>query len=156
MELDNERKYVRAQSLILATLETGSRMGFNELEKGAGVSSRTLAKHLRVLVPEIVEKVGEKYALTNVGRRRLESIRHQIEDWSKYSPRDVPPEKIEVYMVGRAYSCRSVLTVVSSRALHPEQRMRLDRAMTDLIKSIKQSIPAGSNWKVSTVWQSKR
>jgi len=72
--VDNEKKYAKTQYSILSCLKKES-MRFNELEESAGVSSRTLTKHLRILVPRNVEKVGKAYGLTNEGESLLTSLR---------------------------------------------------------------------------------
>jgi hypothetical protein len=58
-------------------------------------------------------------------------------------------------MIGREYHCHGVLTGSSRRKLELEQRAAIDRSITQFIKNVRQSIPMGSDWKVSIIWQNK-
>ena len=152
--VDNEKKYTKAQYSILSCLKKES-MRFNELEESAGVSSRTLTKHLRILVPRNVEKVGKAYGITNEGERLLTSLRNLLKGSEKGSSRGYPIDRLDVYMIGREYHCHGVLTGFSRRKLELEQRAAIDKSITQFIKNVRQSIPMGSNWKVSIIWQNK-
>lgn len=157
MPFDNEEKYLRAEYRILRALAANSPLGFNELQRRACVSSKTLDKHLhkQSLVPRTIEKVGEKYRLTSDGGQRMKNIEQQLDGSRKSNPGKFPMEMIEVYSIGPNHSCRGTLTGFSSRKLRLEERANLDKSITELIYKIKQVMPAGSNWKVSMNWRSR-
>ena len=155
MPFDNDERYARAEYLILASLEKKS-MGFDELETSAGVSSRTLTKHLRVLVPKMVEKVGKSYGLTKDGESRVMNLRDYFNDLRKKGgARGYPIDRLDVDIISDKCDCHGVLTGFSRSRLSVEQRTAANMAITELIKNLMGSIPTGSNWKLHMIWRNR-
>jgi DNA-binding HxlR family transcriptional regulator len=155
----SQTKYVTAEYQILRALESAdSPVGFNALEKRAGVSSRTLAKHLGRLVPKLVHNVKGKYDLTNDGRRYKAEVESQLDEWRRRRRSNQPPEEIvEVYSVGPSYTCRGRFVVSCHGKLQERERESLDRALTEAIRTVKSAIPnASRTCRVSINWSSRQ
>jgi len=159
MSRTNQPKYMTAEYQILRALESaGSPVGFNELEKRAGVSSRTLAKHLRELVPKLVHNVKGKYDLTDDGRTYKGEVESQLDEWRRSRRSNQPPKEIvEVYSIGPSYTCRGRFAVSCQRKLQERERENLDKALTEAIRTVKSAIPnASRTCRVSINWFSRR
>ena len=159
MSRANQPKYVTAEYQILRALESAdSPVGFNALEKRAGVSSRTLAKHLGRLVPKLVHNVKGKYDLTDDGRRYKGEVESQLDEWRRSRRSNQPPEEIvEVYSVGPSHTCRGRFAVSCQRKLQMREHESLDKALTEAIRIVRSAIPnASRTCRVSINWSSRK
>lgn len=155
MSRAKQPKYMTAEYQILRALESAdSPVGFNALEKRAGVSSRTLAKHLGRLAPRMVHNVKGKYDLTDDGRRYKGEVERQLDEWRRSRRSE---EVIEVYSVGPSYTCRGRFAVSCQRKLQERERESLDKALTEAIRTVKSAMPnASRTCRVSINWSSRR
>ena len=162
MNLGNELKLLAARYRILRALNSdGSPVPFNELQKNAAVSSRTLFKHLQRFLDSrqgIVEKLKDtgKYRLTEHGKVYREKIRLELAERTRLGVYQSSPDIIEVDSIGRDYFCRGTITISSQNKLQYGERQRLDKVLTQAIRTIKPAIPQGyRHAKVSIIWHQK-
>ena len=139
----NDQEYMKVRYRVLRDLASSdSTLRFNELQEKASVSSRTLAKHLKHLVPKNVQKEGEKYRITDEGRQLIEDIKLNLELWNKkggsYQSHE---EMVEVYSISSKNLCRGKVIVTSSKKLLPKERKKLDEAITSAIRTFISSAP---------------
>ena len=159
MSRTNQPKYMTAEYRILRALESAdSPMGFNALEKRAGISSRTLAKHLRGLAPRMVQNVKGKYDLTDDGKTYRGEVERQLDEWRRTRRSNQPPEEIvEVYSIGPSYTCRGRFAVSCQGKLQEHERESLDKALTKAIRTVKSAIPnVARTCRVSINWSSRQ
>jgi hypothetical protein len=160
--LGNEEKRLTAERrLLIALASTGSPVGFNMLQKKACLSSKTVAEHLKVFVPKLVEKMNGKYCLTNQGKEYMKNLEQELNALKQYKESHFPPEIVEVYSIGPSYSCRGTLEVSYPRRLLLDERASLDKAITQAvhhdIQTVMSTIPKGCRCcKISINWYSRR
>jgi DNA-binding PadR family transcriptional regulator len=148
----NLQKHLQAEYQLLSALAAEhSPVAFNQLQKKASVSSRTLAKYIRDS-PTIVQKLERKYSITEAGIERVRNIKRDLETWTEKegdgSQYDVDP--VEVFFIGPKNFCKGTLKVTSPRKLLPGEREKMDRAISDAIRTFRSLIPEGSkNWRLS-------
>ncbi|WP_455279345.1 DUF7347 domain-containing protein [[Eubacterium] cellulosolvens] len=149
-EVGNDQKYLRVEYQVLSGLDSSdSALGFNELQEKTTVSSRTLAKHLKNLVPKNVQKDGKKYRITDAGRKLVEDIKQDPKVWKKGGHQS-HVEMVEVYSIDRNHFCRGTVKVKFNRKLLPKERKKLDKAITHTIRTFSSIIPEESrNWRFS-------
>ncbi len=148
----NRERCLRAQFMILnALMLRDSPIGFNDLHGKASVSSKTLARHLKILGPGVVEVVDRKYRLTERGRALKESIKQELDELrGGRKPREV----VEVYSLGPKYFCEARIEVACHAKLQPNERSTLDRRLTEMILALRKGLPARSkNCHVSINWR---
>ncbi|WP_455282159.1 DUF7347 domain-containing protein [[Eubacterium] cellulosolvens] len=148
----NDQEYLKIKYRVLRDLASSdSALGFNKLQEKTSVSSRTLAKHLKHLVPKNVQKEGEKYRITDTGRQLIEDIKRDLELWNKKGESYQSHEEIvEVYSISSKHFCRGTIKVTSTKKLLPKERKKLDKAITSVIRTFISSVPENSrNWKIS-------
>jgi hypothetical protein len=153
------QKHLEAEYRVLTRLASADLpIGFNELQKKASVSSRTLAEHLKNLVPIIVRKVNGKYLITDAGRQRMENIERDLETWlGKGRDRQFHVETVEVYSIGPKHHCKGIFKVTSPRRLLLEERGNMDKAITNAIHAFGSIVPEGSrNWRTTIYWHSSQ
>jgi len=130
--LPNIQRHLEAEYRVLNVLASErSPIGFNELQGKASVSSRTLAEHLKNLIPTIVQKIRGKYCITDAGRQCMENIEQHLETWAKkVGDRQFHVEIVEVHSIGPKHFCKGTLKVTSPRRLLLGERGNLDKAVT--------------------------
>ena len=149
-KVGNDQKYLDAEYRVLTCLySSDSTLGFNELQERTSVSSRTLAKHLKNLVPKNVRKEDKKYRITDAGRKLVENMDQDREIGKKEGPPSYA-EMVKVYSLDRNNFCMGTVKVTSSKKLLPQERQKLDKAITNSIRTFNSIVPKESqNWKVS-------
>ncbi|MCW4043712.1 MAG: hypothetical protein NWE90_08330 [Candidatus Bathyarchaeota archaeon] len=151
-KVGNVQEYMKAEYQVLRDLASSySALGFNELQEKTSVSSRTLAKHLKNLVPKNVQKEGEKYRITDAGRQLVANIKPDLGTWTKKGgSRQSCVETVEVYSIGPKHFCKGTVKVTSTRELLPKEREKLDKAITHAIRTFSSIVPEDSgNWRIS-------
>lgn len=150
-KVGNVQEYLKAEYQVLKNLASSdSALGFNELQEKTSVSSRTLAKHLKNLVPKNVQKEGEKYRITDEGRQLVTDIKRDLEIWKKKGgSRQSHVETVEVYSIGPKHFCKGTVKVTSTRELLPKERKKLDKAVTYAIRTFSSIVPDSRNWRIS-------
>ncbi|MGA2785006.1 MAG: hypothetical protein ABSF09_09955 [Candidatus Bathyarchaeia archaeon] len=148
----NIQKLLQAEYQLLSALATEhSPVPFNELQEKASISSRTLAKYIHNS-PKIVQKLGRKYSITEAGIERLRNIKRDLETWTKKEGDDgqYDVDPVEVVFIGPKNFCKGTLKLTSPRDLLPGEREKMDRAITDAIRTFRSLVPEGSkNWRLS-------
>ncbi len=150
--LPNMQKHLKAEYRVLSgPASEDTPIGFNELQEKSSVSSRTLAEHLKRFIPTMARKVDGKYSITDTGRRRVENIERDLEMWTKQrNGHQYRAETVEVYSIGPKHFCKGRLIVTSPRKLIPEERKKMDKAITHTIRTFSSIVPEGSrNWRIS-------
>ena len=149
-EIGNVQKYFKTEYRVLRDLASSdSALGFNELQEKTSVSSRTLAKHLKNLVPKNVQKEGEKYHITDSGRHFKTDVKRKLKHLKKKSCQS-HVGKVEVYSIGPKHFCKGTMEVTSTRELLPKEREKLDKAITYAIRTFRSIVPEDSrNWRIS-------
>ena len=150
----NMQKHLQAEYQLLSALAAEhSPVAFNQLQEKASISSRTLAKYIQNS-QTIVQKLGRKYSITEAGIERLRNIKRDLETWTK--KRDgsrqyyVEEDPIEVFFIGPKNFCKGTLKVTPTRKLLPGEREKMDRAISDAIRTFRSLVPEGSkNWRLS-------
>ena len=150
-KVGNVQEYMKAEYQVLRDLASSySALGFNELQEKTSVSSRTLAKHLKNLVPKNVQKEGKKYRITDTGRQLVADIKRDFMWKKKGGSRQSHVESVEVYSIGPKHFCKGSVKVTSTRELLPKERKKLDKAVTYAIRTFNSIVPEDSrNWRIS-------
>jgi hypothetical protein len=136
----SEQKYLQARYQILSALSLDVARGFNELQKRAQVSTRTLDKHLKRLTPETVKKVNGKYRITNEGIRERGNIQRQLGQFASRRIR-LAEEVIRVTFVEPDRSWGGRLIIYSSKKLGLHDHSMLDKALATAMRTIRSEIP---------------
>jgi len=150
--LPNMQRQLEAEYRVLSRLASADLpIGFNELQEKASISSRTLAEHLKNLIPTTVQKIRGKYCITDDGRQRMNDIKQNLDTWTSESRgNQFHVEMIEVYSIGPEHCCKGTLKVTSPRRLLPQERGKMDKALTHAIRKFSSMVPQGSrNWRIS-------
>ena len=149
----NMQKHLQAEYQLLSALAAEhSPVAFNQLQEKASISSRTLAEYIQNFTPTIVQKHGRKYSITEAGIERLRNIKRDLETWTKkrYESRQDYVETVPVFFIGPKNFCKGTLKLTSPRKLLLEEREKMDRAITDAIRTFRSLVPEGSkNWRLS-------
>jgi DNA-binding MarR family transcriptional regulator len=158
--VQNEVNFLKNESKMLAALERMGAGRFKDLEKMTELSPRTLSKHLgSTSARGLIERWDKGYRITNLGIEHLRRLEIQLRSLSKRRlasmHRSLPGHyAVEVTHVKSSERCVGLLSVSLARELNLRERSDMDRALTDAIDLIANSIPADSRGYNATIMSS--
>ena len=152
LNVANQFKELRNQDAILKALRSRGSSRFTDIVRETGLSTRTMSKHLKSLCSRgLIAKLGARYEVTGMGLEFLGSLKDQLEKFDQYSKiqsaRSLTRHyAVEVTTIGpfSSHHCLGVFYITRPRALQPQERQQMDRALTKAMHTITASIPNGS------------
>jgi DNA-binding Lrp family transcriptional regulator len=154
----NEFRFLSNEGAILAVLEKGGAR-FKDLEERTRLSPRTLWKHLQSMSARGLIEGNGGYRITSVGSKHLESLEEKLRSLSQLEKR---PASIRARLLPRHYAvevtrvtpsekCVGLFRVSLVRELNFRERDKMDRALTEAINLIVNSIPADTKEYNATI-----
>jgi len=138
---------LKSQYAILNALRDLKLTRFNEVLLKSKVSSRTLSKHLRLLVNRgLTQKQDRKYRITSVGVETLAQLADKLEKFHQHnlrlpSRRNLRDYSVEVTRISPSETCVAIIHIMAPRRGFSE-RTKIDRALTEAIRTIMECVPS--------------
>jgi DNA-binding HxlR family transcriptional regulator len=148
----NELERLKSEDTILRVLRNLKPTTFNEILQRTNVSSRTLSKHLGRLVDRsLIEKQDRKYRITAVGVEYLMPLAHQLEKFREHRKRltsaaatlHLRDLAVEMTRISPSETCIGIIHVSVPRQpqWNSDERCKMDRALTQVMRTITHSVP---------------
>jgi DNA-binding Lrp family transcriptional regulator len=158
--ITNEFRVLESVNLILTALENLKPMRYKEIEERTGVSSRTLSKHLRDLVTRgLIDKRDRRYCITSIGLQYLPRLADQLGNFrqckmtlaSLGGKRLMRHTAVEVTRITPSETCVGIVHVSVPRRVESSERYKMDRALTNALYTIADSLSLPKDFKEFTI-----